>query len=145
MTGVPTSRRRSHRAAALVALAATGAGMAATPAQADFAVCNDSFDVLNIAFGHESASGFVTEGWWTVGTNRCAVLLRGTLGTRFFYVYATDVLGQPVLDGTVPLCINERGFRIMGADACWERGHIAAPFVEIDTGAAAGWTLFLGD
>jgi len=137
----PATRFRPRAAAGALAamLAATGA------ARADFAVCNDSFDVLNVAFGHESPAGFVTEGWWTVGTNRCAVLLRGTLATRYFYVYATDVLGQPVLEGTVPLCIAERAFRIMGADACWQRGHIAAPFVEVDTRAAPAWTLFLGD
>lgn len=122
-------------------LLALGAG----GATADFAVCNDSFDVLNLAVGHATAEGFVTRGWWTIGTNRCAVVLRGGLMTRYLYVYATDVLGQPVLEGDTPLCISENRFEIMGAEACWQRGHIEAPFAEIDTGAAASWTLFIGD
>jgi uncharacterized membrane protein len=117
---------------------------AAAPARADFTICNDSFDVINVAVGHEGPEGFATEGWWTIGTNRCAVALRGTLSVRYLYVYATDVLGQPILSGDTDLCISDSRFEIRGAEACWQRGHIAAPFVEIDTGAAPAWTLFVG-
>jgi hypothetical protein len=104
---------------------------AAGPAHADFTICNDTFDVINVAVGHEGAEGFATEGWWTIGTNRCAVPLRGTLGARYLYVYATDVLG-PILrvvhagDTAALVCGRLRGILRPLEDG---GHHLAAPGV----------------
>ncbi len=114
-------------------------------ARADFIVCNDSFDVINVAIGADTGEAFGTRGWWTIGPNRCATLLRGRLDSRYFYVFATDVFGQVLLDGNTEMCVLDGRFEITGTEDCWERGHIAAPFAEIDIGAAQAWTLFLGD
>ncbi len=122
---------------------AVGLTASAIPAQADFLVCNDSFDVLNIALARDPGSGFVSEGWWSVAPGRCAALLRGRIDSRYIYLYAIDVFSQPVLEGDVTFCIGEQGFRIPGAQDCWQRGHIAAGFVEIDTGQAEQWITFL--
>lgn len=129
----------------LVSALVIGFGLAgnAIPAQADFLVCNDSFDVLNIALARDPGSGFVSEGWWSVAPGRCAALLRGRIDSRYIYLYAIDVFSQPVLEGDVTFCIGEQGFRIPGAQDCWQRGHIAAGFVEIDTGQAEQWITFL--
>lgn len=112
-------------------------------ARADFLVCNDSFDVLNLALARDPGAGFVSEGWWSVAPGRCAALLRGTIDSRYLYLHAIDVFRQPVLDGDVTFCISDEGFRIPGRQDCWQRGHIAAGFVEIDTGQAAQWITFL--
>jgi len=114
-------------------------------ARANLTICNDSFDVINFAIGLEDAQGFATEGWWTVGPNRCATVRRGALESRFFYVFASDVFGQPLLEGVVEMCVREGRFNINGIDACWQRGHIAARFAEIDTGAATQYVLVLGN
>ena len=132
-------------AAALLALVA-GAGAV----RAEFTICNQSFDVVNVAIG-EAGGGlaygggeeFVTRGWWTIGTNQCANVIREELVNRYIYVYAADVFGQPILDGSVPMCIGPRAFEVRGIEECWQRGHAEALFFEVDTRAVARWTLFL--
>ncbi|MBM7068848.1 DUF1036 domain-containing protein [Actibacterium sp. 188UL27-1] len=112
-------------------------------AQADFSVCNQSFDVVNIAIGQDNGAEFATEGWWTVGTNQCATVIKGDLTNRYVYVHATDVFGQPILDGVTTMCIGSKRFTITGIDDCWRRGYKAAGFFEVDTKAVERWTLFL--
>lgn len=123
--------------------------LTAPPALAEFAVCNQSLDVVNIAVGEDvttaadPAATFETRGWWTIGPNQCANVIREELTTRYIYVYAQDVIGQPLLTGTTQMCISPRRFTIRGAHDCWSRGHIAAGFIEVDTLNTQRWTLFL--
>lgn len=112
-------------------------------ARAELKLCNQSFDVVNVAFGQKVERGFRTEGWWRVAPNQCATLLPGRLSSRYFYVFATDVFGKAVLQGSVPMCIAPRRFRIDGEQDCLLRGHIEARFVQIDTGREDDWTVFV--
>jgi len=139
LAALPASKPRRKRVA-LVALMLVTLG---APAQSEFILCNDSFDMLNVALARDPGSGFVSEGWWTVAPGRCAALLRGTIDSRYIYLHAIDVFSQPVLEGDVTFCVGEEGFRIAGEQDCWLRGHIAAGFVEIDTGQAERWITFL--
>jgi uncharacterized membrane protein len=115
----------------------------AVPAKAEFAICNQSFDVVNVAIAQDIGGTFQTEGWWTIGTNQCANVIKDVLLNRYIYVYAQDVFGQPILDGTIEMCISGKRFTISGIEDCWLRGHVAAPFFEVDTKAVERWTLFL--
>lgn len=112
-------------------------------ARAEFVVCNQSFDVVNLAIGRKIGDRFQTEGWWTVGTNQCATLIKEVLGSRYIYVFAQDVFGRPVLYGEVPMCVGTQKFSIRGIEGCWTRGLISAEFAEIDTGTEDRWTIFL--
>lgn len=114
-----------------------------TAAQAQFAVCNQSFDVMNVAIGQDVEGAFQTEGWWTVGPNQCANVIKDELTSRYIYLYAQDVFGQPILNGTTQLCIAPRKFVIRGEKDCWALGNIAAGFIEVDTQKTQRWTLFL--
>ena len=62
---------------------------------------------------------------------------------RYIYIYATDVFGHPILSGLTDMCVERRRFAIRGDDECWQRGHIAAGFYEVDTRDQPRWTLFL--
>lgn len=115
------------------------------PARAEFMVCNQTLDVVNVAIGQQTEAVFRTQGWWTIGSNQCATTIRGDLRYRFVYVYANDVFGQPILDGNTPMCIGPKRFVIDGSTACWQRGHIEADFFEVDTQQVARWTFFLVD
>jgi len=123
--------------------------LAAYPAQAEFAICNQSLDVMNVAIGEDVTietdpeTTFETRGWWTIGPNQCANVIREELTTRYIYVYAQDVIGLPLLNGTTEMCISPRRFTIRGAQDCWSRGNIAAGFIEVDTVKTQRWTLFL--
>jgi uncharacterized membrane protein len=114
-------------------------------ARAEFSVCNQTLDVVNVAIGQQGDEAFTTEGWWTVGSNQCALVIREELRNRFIFVYANDVFGQPILRGTQSMCIAPKRFSIDGVESCWQRGYIEARFLEVDTQAVERWTLFLGE
>lgn len=116
---------------------------ATTPAQAQFRVCNQSFDVVNVAIGKLENSGFRTRGWWKIGPNQCANVIRDPLQTRYVYVYAKDVFGKELLSGAVSMCVAPDRFIIEGEADCLVRGHLDARFVEVDTQDTERWTLFI--
>lgn len=120
-------------------------------AWATFTVCNQTLDLVNVAVGQplgdapaeEADWAFQTEGWWTIGANQCVNVIREDLANRYIYVYATDVFWQPILSGTTEMCVENRRFVIRGLENCWQRGHQAARFIEVDTQEQVRWTLFL--
>lgn len=132
-----SARHGARLLAALFAAAAPGA------ASAQFMVCNQTLDVVNLAIGEEVRRVPQTDGWWTLGANQCVNVLRDELHNRYIYVYATDVFGNPVLSGTTEMCVDRHRFTIRGIDECWVRGHMAVPFFEVDTLEQQRWTLFL--
>ncbi|WP_245436237.1 DUF1036 domain-containing protein [Mesorhizobium tamadayense] len=112
-------------------------------AHAEFTVCNQTLDVVNLAVGQKVDDADQTDGWWTIGANQCVNVIREELTNRYIYIYATDVFGHAILNGSTEMCIGRRRFSIRGIDECWQRGHIAARFVEVDTQEQARWTYFL--
>ena len=137
------SRAGGYAVAMIRAFCLMSALCLATPAAAEFAVCNQSFDVVNVAIGQDVAGEFQTEGWWTIGPNQCANVIKEELASRYIYLYAQDVFGQPILNGTTQMCISPRKFSIRGINECWSRGDISAGFIEVDTLKTQRWTLFL--
>lgn len=112
-------------------------------AMAQFAVCNQSFDVVNVAIGQHEEEGFVTRGWWTIGPNQCANVIRDELTARYIYVFAQDVFGNEILNGATPMCIAPKRFVIQDEVNCLLRGYLDADFLEVDTQKTERWTLFL--
>ena len=112
-------------------------------AQAEFTVCNQTLDVVNLSIGQDVDETIQTEGWWTIGANRCVDVIREELNSRYVYIYATDVFGQPVLEGDADMCIGTKRFIIRGTDLCWQRGHKVARYLEVDTQDTVRWTLFV--
>jgi uncharacterized membrane protein len=112
-------------------------------AHAEFAVCNQSFDVVNVAIGQYERDAFVTRGWWTVGPNQCANVIKEKLDARYVYVFAQDVFGNAILNGGTSMCVGPRRFEIQGEKDCAVRGFIEVPYVEVDTQRTERWTLFL--
>lgn len=128
---------------AMGALAASGGG-----ADASLRLCNQSFDVLNIAVAEPARvpagdDAFVTRGWWRVAPNQCATLIRESLQSRYFYVFAADVFGKEALSGSIPLCVSPRRFVIETQGDCLLRGYLDARFIEVDTQEQDNWTVFV--
>lgn len=136
-------RTYGRRTGWITALAFAALFLAAAPARAEFTVCNQTLDVVNVALGEEVEGEFQTDGWWTVGANRCVNVIRDELTDRYVYIYATDVFGNAILTGETEMCVDRRRFTIRGIKDCWQRGHIAARFREVDTLQQARWTMFL--
>ncbi|OCX61444.1 hypothetical protein BFP70_15605 [Thioclava sp. SK-1] len=112
-------------------------------AQAKFAVCNQTFDVVNVALGQFERGAFETNGWWTIGPNQCANVIDTPLTARYIYVFAQDVFGREILTGSVSMCVAPDRFTIREETQCLTRGYLEARFHEVDTLRTERWTLFL--
>src|SRR4051812_45821955 len=112
-------------------------------ARAEFEVCNQTLDALNLAIAQPKSDGtFVTRGWWIIGANHCANVITEELANQYIYVYATDVFGQPILPADVQgydMCVGPKGFEISGTDSCWTRGYMKVHFMEVDTKQQVRW------
>ncbi len=141
-------RQRSCRArTALLAIPALPliAAFAASPARADFRVCNATQSLVGVAIGYRSKAGWVTEGWWHVNGSTCRTLIEGTLSSRYYYLYAEDAERGGRWDGPVNMCVAEKEFKISGVNDCFARGFQRAGFQEYDTGEQASWMVQLTD
>ena len=124
---------------------ALGAGMTATPALADFRVCNATQGLVGVAIGYRASTGWVTEGWWHVEGSTCKTLIEGALSSRYYYLYAEDAERGGRWDGPVNMCVAEREFKIAGSGDCFARGFQRAGFQEYDTREQTNWMVQLTD
>src|SRR5690348_12993827 len=66
--------------AALLAMLSPG------KAHAEFTVCNQTLDVVNLAVGQKVDNADQTDGWWTIGANQCVNVIREELTNRYIYL-----------------------------------------------------------
>ena len=71
------------------------------------------------------------------------VHLTSDLDARFIYVFAQDVFGRVILEGSTPMCVAPGRFEIRGDHECLLRGYLEARFHEVDTRNSERWQLFL--
>ena len=115
----------------------------ASPAAADFRLCNNTSSRVGIALGYKDADGWTTEGWWNVSSRACETLLRGTLVARYYYIYALDYDRGGEWSGQAFMCSRDKEFTIKGTDNCLARGFDRTGFFEVDTGEQRAWTVQL--
>jgi uncharacterized membrane protein len=116
----------------------------ATPATADFRVCNLTKSRVGIAVGYKNGDGgWATEGWWNIAAGSCEALLRGTLAARFYYIYAVDYDRGGEWSGQAFMCTRDKEFTIPGNGDCLARGFDRTGFFEVDTGEQQTWTVQL--
>jgi uncharacterized membrane protein len=133
-------RRPAHACAAIAALAFCAC---ATPAAADFRLCNNTGSRVGIALGYKDGDGWTTEGWWNLGARTCETLLKGTLVARFYYVFAIDYDRGGEWSGQAFMCTRDKEFTIRGTDDCLARGFDRTGFFEVDTSEQRSWTVQL--
>ena len=137
---------RHRLAGVLVAAASCAAGLAfATPARADFRVCNATQILVGVAIGYRASTGWITEGWWHVDGSSCKTLIEGPLSSRYYYLYAEDAERGGRWEGSINMCVAEREFKIAGVSDCFARGFQRAGFQEYDTGTQSSWMIQLTD
>ncbi len=117
----------------------------ATPAHADFRVCNGSQNLVGVAIGYRGSDGWVSEGWWQVPASTCATLIEGELKSRYYYLYAEDAARGGRWAGNVNMCVAENEFKIVGVQDCFKRGYQQMGFKEYDTGRQGSWMVQLSD
>lgn len=139
------ARRRAAALLGVFALAGAASTVAATPARADFRVCNATQSLVGVAIGYRASTGWVTEGWWHIEGSTCKTLIEGALSSRYYYLYAEDAERGGRWDGPVNMCVAEREFKIAGAGDCFARGFQRAGFQEYDTREQTNWMVQLTD
>ena len=137
--------RRTWTVTILAFAAAMGAVTFATPARADFRVCNATQSLVGVAIGYRAAAGWITEGWWHVEGSTCKTLIEGPLASRYYYLYAEDAERGGRWDGPINMCVAEKEFKITGVSDCLPRGFQRAGFQEYDTGEQSSWMVQLTD
>jgi uncharacterized membrane protein len=130
--------------AALVALGLAVLCMAAaTPAAADFRLCNNTSGRVGVAIGYKDNEGWVTEGWWNLPSRSCETLMRGNLIARYYYIYAIDYDRGGEWSGQAYMCTRDKEFTIRGTEDCLARGYDRTGFFEVDTLEQKTWTVQL--
>ena len=117
----------------------------ASPASADFRLCNTTSSRVGIALGYKDADGWTTEGWWNISSRSCETLLRGTLVARYYYIYAIDYDRGGEWSGQAFMCSRDKEFTIRGTEDCLARGYDRTGYFEVDTGEQRAWTVQLTD
>ena len=136
---------RRHLAAAAPLLGIVlGLPLSATPAAADFHLCNNTSSRVGVSLGYkDSDGGWTTEGWWNLPARSCETLLKGTLVARFYYIYAIDYDRGGEWSGQAFMCTRDKEFTIKGTGDCLARGFDRTGFFEVDTGEQRAWTVQL--
>jgi uncharacterized membrane protein len=133
------------RRTAVVLAAAVAVPCLASPAAADFRLCNNTASRVGIAIGYKDASGWTTEGWWNLPARSCETMLRGVLVARFYYIYAIDYDRGGEWSGQAFMCTRAKEFTIHGTENCLARGYDRTGFFEVDTSEQRAWTVQLTD
>jgi len=115
----------------------------ATPAAADFRLCNNTASRVGIAIGYKDAEGWTTEGWWNLAARSCETLVKGSLVARFYYVFAVDYDRGGEWSGKAFMCTRDKEFTVKGIEDCLARGYDRTGFFEVDTGEQRSWTVQL--
>jgi uncharacterized membrane protein len=141
---IATWWRAARQICALTALAGAPAILTAHPAAADFRLCNNTSSRVGVAIGYKDKDGWATEGWWNLSSRGgCEILLRGTLSSRYYYIYAVDYDRGGEWSGQAYMCTRDKEFTIRGIADCLARGYDRTGFFEVDTGEQADWTVQL--
>lgn len=127
--------------AAMLACLATMAGTA----WADLKLCNATSSRIGVAIGYQDNKGWATEGWWNIAAQTCETLLKGTLPSRYYYVYAVDYDRGGEWNGQNFMCTSDRMFTIRGVQDCQRRSYKRTGFFEVDVGDSQDWTIRLTD
>jgi uncharacterized membrane protein len=127
----------------LGATAAFALFASASPAAADFRLCNNTASRVGLAVGYKDAEGWTTEGWWNLPARTCETVLKGNLVARYYYVYAIDYDRGGEWMGQAYMCTRDKEFTIRGIGDCLARGYDRTGFFEVDTGEQRAWTVQL--
>jgi uncharacterized membrane protein len=118
---------------------------------ADFRVCNQSREQIEVAFGYEGTrDAWVSEGWWTLRHGSCVTVWSGRLRNRYYYLYAEGDKGTE-WDGSEGnagyFCVKDEKFKLdhrkYGSgeeEDCKKHGLQSRTFFEIDVSNYGDWT-----
>lgn len=118
--------------------------MQGDPVYADLKLCNKTQSRIGVALGYKGELDWISEGWWEIDPDSCAVLLKGDLASRYYYIHAVDYdEGGEWSGNKYYMCTQDRAFSISGTENCTKRKFQRTGFMEIDTKNERDWTVKL--
>ena len=143
---VSSAVRRSRGSTQLrLALVSATVALSSGSALADIKLCNSTSSRIGVSIGYQDVQGWATEGWWTISSQTCETLLKGTVPSQFIYVHAIDYDRGGEWAGSNFMCTDDKSFVIRGVQDCSQRGFKRSGFFEVNTGDAKEWTVRLTD
>lgn len=141
----PTSFSKSQFRLLVAAFLLCLTALPLSSARAEFRVCNETEHSLALAVGHSNGLQWISEGWWNIAAQECAVVLEGALRARYYYLHALHYEIGGGWTGDRYFCTAERSFTINGRKTCEDRGYVRSGFFEVDTADALDYTHLLSD
>ena len=136
----------------LALIAATAAlATLASPARADFQICNRMSYVVEAAVGLQEAGSLVTRGWYRVDPGQCRATVEGVVKADHFYVHARALpaygMSPSPQAGNAELCVGKQQFIVPAAGrGCSRAGQQLARFTEVKPFPSdTGWTAYLAE
>lgn len=129
--------------------AALGSLLLASPARADYRLCNRTSYVLEGAIAlqadpKEPRSDWHSQGWARMLPGSCASALAGPIRGGSYYVFArsADVHQGPTkyFSGNESFCTLPKDFALTGRDNCALRGYESNDFIKVETKPGDDWT-----
>jgi uncharacterized membrane protein len=117
----------------------------ATPASAQWTICNKTGYPVVLAIGHEKNDQWISEGWWHILGGHCTEVISGELRKRYYFYYAEHVEIGGEWNGNYPFCVSHNSFTIVGDKNCERRGYTKKNFRRTDTGQSKSRTTNLTD
>lgn len=111
-------------------------------AWAQFEICNKSGANVTTALGEYKNGNWVTNGWWSIESDQCAVAVAEDLPNRYYYFYGkrndgVEWMGEA---SSAWFCTQSTVMNDLSNSGCTES---IKPFMQIDTGDASYYTLNL--
>ncbi|MBX3495087.1 MAG: DUF1036 domain-containing protein [Parvibaculum sp.] len=132
----------NFRFSIVAAIAMLGAA-AATPAYADYQLCNRTSYVLDGAISFQEGEDWKSRGWVRLAPGECGVALAGPIAGEDYYVFARsiEVHQGPTqyFSGNERFCTADGSFEIEGRDQCAARGYDANEFLPVRTEPGDDW------
>jgi uncharacterized membrane protein len=141
---------------AIAAVLAVAGVDSISPSRAEFRVCNKSKTELNVAIGYDGGrQGWIAQGWWSIGTDKCTTVLSNELHNRYYYLYADNADGGEWAGGGDDdrlFCIKDEKFLHYRSrygqnedNDCKKAGLNSKLFFQVDIGDYHRWTHTLED
>ncbi|MEQ9694790.1 DUF1036 domain-containing protein [Shimia sp. SDUM112013] len=115
---------------------------AATAAQAELRVCNETDAKASVAIGYNDGGVWTSEGWWNIPPYDCSVVQGGDLTKKYYYYRVTSERyswpGERYF-----FCTSQSAFTIAGDEDCAARGYDQSEFRQIEVGGLTSYTLNL--
>jgi len=118
----------------------------ASPAAAEFNICNKTKLNIYAAVGYNEDGDWVSEGWWELEPGECQAVYSKKLTKRYYYYYAESTDGEWFWEseGNANLfCASDKAFKIVGDEDCKGRGYDVYGFREVDVGDRITYTIDL--